>query len=275
MSRPKSEPTGDTPALRLLHLLETIAKRDRYVTLPDLVEDTGIPKPTVHRMLQQLESSGMLQREGDTRHYGTGLRLRRLAENVLLNSTLHGGRHTVLSQLAAEIGESCNITALSGDQVLYLDRVETTAPLRFYLHPGSRVPVHCSASGKLFLSQMSENQRRRLLSHSPLERFTDRTLISPEALSAELERIAEQGYAMDNEEFLPALRCIAVTIPRENGRSNLAIAVQAPITRFTPERARSLLPTLHRAARAIAVIDTGSETPAVHDADPTGSSHQP
>lgn len=249
----------DTPTLRLLGLLEVIADNDHLVTLPELVDQTGLPKPTVHRMLQQLEGAGMLHRDGDTRHYSTGLRLRRLAESLLMNSSIHGGRHAVLTQLVSEIGESCNITALSGNQVLYLDRVETTAPLRFYLHPGSRVPVHCSASGKLFLSQMSETQRRRLLDNSPLERFTDNTLTTPQAVEAELDRIRRDGHALDNEEFLPDLLCIAVPVPRAKGRSNLAVAVQAPITRLSASRALSLLPVLNEAAASIAAIDTDAD----------------
>lgn len=263
---------ADTPTLRLLGLLEVIAGQDRQVTLPELVAQTGMPKPTVHRMLQQLENAGMLQRDGDNRHYSTGLRLRDLAENLLMNSTIHGGRHAVLSDLVGDIGESCNITALSGNQVLYLDRVETTAPLRFYLHPGSRVPVHCSASGKLFLSQMSETQRQRLLTHSPLERFTDNTLTSAAALAPDLRCIRDHGYALDNEEFLPDLLCIAVPVPRAAGRSNLAIAVQAPITRLGPERAISLLPRLHQAADAIAAIDVeaGMSTTGAGQSDAQG-----
>ena len=146
---------GDTPMLRLVALLERVASKDQLFSLQALVDDTGLPKPTLHRMLQQLEGAGLLRREGDGRHYGTGVRLRRLAENLLLNDTLHGARHAVLRHLVDEVGESCNITALSGSEVIYLDRVETPAPLRFYLHPGSRVPVHCSASGKVFLAQMS------------------------------------------------------------------------------------------------------------------------
>jgi DNA-binding IclR family transcriptional regulator len=248
---------GNTPTLRLLGLLEVIAQRDRLITPQELIEETGLPKPTVHRMLQQLEAASILQRNGDNRHYSTGLRLRRLAENLLMNSTIHGGRHAVLSRLVAEIGESCNITALSGNQVLYLDRVETTAPLRFYLHPGSRVPVHCSATGKLFLSQMSPAQRRRLLAHSPLERFTDNTLTSPAALEAEIERIRCDGFAIDNEESLPDLLCVAVIVPSATGRSNLSVAAQAPITRLAPDKATSLLPALREAAHAIAAIDDG------------------
>lgn len=258
MTMPKSEITkldGDTPAQRLLALLEVIAEKDQFFTLQSLVEETGLPKPTLHRMLQQLEGSGMLQREADNRHYSKGSRLRRLAESLLLNDTIHGARHAVLSQLVEEVGESCNITALSGGEVLYLDRVETSAPLRFYLHPGSRVPVHCSASGKLFLAQMSPAQRRRLLDEMPLKAFTRNTLTDLAALESEIETVREQGYAFDDEEFLPGLLCIAVLAPSPKGRSNLGIAIQAPIMRMTQDKALEYLPALERAAKAIALID--------------------
>ncbi len=246
---------GNTPTLRLFGLLEVIAQKDQFVSLQGLVEETGLPKPTLHRMLQQLESAGMLQRDGDGRHYSTGLRLQRLAETLLLNNTVHGARHAVLRRLVDEVGESCNITALSGAEVLYLDRVETPAPLRFYLHPGSRVPAHCSASGKLFLSQMSASQRRRLLEHVPLERYTGNTIIDPEALEAEIERVRNDGYAFDAEEFLPGLLCLAVLVPRAGGRSNNAVAVQAPVIRLPKDKLVGLLPALRRAAEALEKIE--------------------
>ena len=258
VAAPRSQPVevnGDTPAMRLFALLEVIAERDQLVSLQGLVEETGLPKPTLHRMLQQLEAGGLLQREGDGRHYSTGVRLRRLAENLLLNDTWHGARHVVLRALVDEIGESCNLTALSGSEVVYLDRVETPAPLRFYLHPGSRVPVHCSASGKMILSQMTAAQRRRLLAHAPLERFTPATLTDPARIDGELERVRRDGYAIDNEEFLPGLLCLAVLVPAPSGRSNLCVAVQAPSIRLTPKKALTLLPALRRAASAIADID--------------------
>lgn len=246
---------GDTPNLRLFALLEAIAQKDAPFTLQAMVEETGLPKPTMHRMLQQLEGAGILQREGNGRHYGTGQRLMRLAENTLLNSTTHGARHAVLRQLVDEVGESCNITAFSGSEVLYLDRVETAAPLRFYLHPGSRVPAHCSATGKLFLSQMTPSQRRRLLAAVPLEKFTGNTHASYEALEQEIEQVRSQGYAFDNEEFLPGLLCLGVLVPSPQGHSNMGLALQAPVMRFSRERALSFLPTLRRAAEAIARIN--------------------
>lgn len=266
MSRPGNEPDrdpespvrieGDTPAMRLFALLEVIAAHDGFFSLQGLVDQTGLPKPTVHRMLSQLESAGIIQRDGDNRHYATGLRLRTLASNLLLNNTLHGARHQILSRLVADVGESCNITAFTGSDVVYVDRVETDAPLRFTLHPGSRVPVHASATGKLFLAQMSPAQRRRLLSNGPLEQFTENTLITDDAIEQELETVRRNGYALDNEEYLPGLLCVAVLVPAEHGRSNMGVAIQAPIMRLTHDKALHFLPALQRAAQALARADS-------------------
>ncbi|MBB3143100.1 IclR family transcriptional regulator [Halomonas organivorans] len=260
---------GETPAQRLLALLEVIAGKDQFFTLQGMVDETGLPKPTLHRMLQQLESSGMLQREADGRHYSKGSRLRALAENLLLNDTVHGARHSVLADLVEEVGESCNITALSGGEVLYLDRVETSAPLRFYLHPGSRVPVHCSASGKLFLAQMAPAQRRRLLDQAPLKSFTHNTLTDLAALEAEIETVKQQGYAFDDEEFLPGLLCIAVLAPNPEGPSNIGLAIQAPVMRMSRDKILGCLPALRSAADAIAAISREATTDAARMASAT------
>jgi DNA-binding IclR family transcriptional regulator len=261
---------GDTPAIRLFGLLEMISEKDQPFTLQELVEETGLPKPTVHRMLQQLESVGMLQREGDGRHYSTGVRLRNLAMNLLLNNTYHGARHIILRQLMEEVGESCNLTAFSGSEVVYLDRVETAAPLRFYLHPGSRVPAHCSSSGKLFMAQMSPAQRRRLLGDMPLTRYTSNTQCDPVKLDQELEAVRRNGYALDNEEFLPGLVCVAVLVPAASGRSNMALAIQAPVMRLTIERHCSFCrhcSARHRRWRPSKASRSGRRIP-MHDPGP-------
>ncbi len=250
-----AELAGDTPTMRLIALLEVIAAKEERYSLQRLVEETGLPKPTLHRMLQQLEGAGLLQREGDGRQYGTGVRLRRLAENLLLNDSHHGARHAVLRHLVEEVGESCNITALSGSEVIYLDRVETAAPLRFYLHPGSRVPAHCSASGKIFLAQLTPAQRHRLLAHGPLEKYTPKTVTDLARLEREVQRVKKEGYAFDDEEFLPGLLCIAVAVPALAARSNLCVAIQAPVMRASIATARRWLPALQRAAASLAAID--------------------
>jgi IclR family acetate operon transcriptional repressor len=246
---------NDKPTMRQFALLEALAKMDRFATLQTLVEETGLPKPTVHRMLQQLEMAGMVQRDGDGRQYTTGLRLRQLAETVLLNNTVHGARHLVLRRLVEEVGETCNLTAFNGSEVVYLDRVETPAPLRFYLQAGSVVPAHCSATGKLFLAQMTPSQRRRLLGQVSLERFTPKTITDMDAIEAEIAIVKRDGVGYDREEYLPGLICVAVLVPSTNRTSNLGLAIQAPSMRLTPQRVEAAIPALQRAASALQTIE--------------------
>lgn len=246
---------GETPALRLVALLEFITTRDQLFTLQSLVDQTRIPKPTMHRMLQQLESADLLMRLSDGKHYGTGSRMRRFAEDVLLNDARHGARHSVLRQLAQAVGESCNITALSGNEVIYLDRVETTEPLRIHLGPGSRVPAHASASGKMIMSQFGPTQRRRILPEGVLQACTRHTATDTVLLENELHQVRERGYALDREEFLDGLVCIAVLVPNESGRSNMCLAIQAPIIRKTIDDLTNLLPSIREAAKTLGGID--------------------
>ncbi|CAB4905467.1 MAG: IclR family transcriptional regulator [Actinobacteria bacterium] len=250
--------TGSSPVLRMFSLLELIASKDNFVSLQMLASETGLPKPTLHRMLTNFVAEGMLVRQTDKRLYGTGPRLRAFAETLLMNATQHGARHNVLRSLVQEIGETCNITTLSGDEVLYLDRVETQEPLRFHLGPGSRVPIHCSASGKLLLGQLAITTRRKLLTHAPLERFTDSTITDFDELENEVTLSVKRGWAIDNEEFIHGLVCFAVLVPGPKGRSSQCVAIQGPSLRISASDPDRILPALRRAAEALRDIELES-----------------
>lgn len=240
------------PSLRLFDLRETMCARSQHFSQGEAIETTGWPKPCVHRVLGRLETSGLLARESDGRRYTPPPRLLRLAESTLSASTQHGVRHGVLRQLAADIGESCNLTALSGAEVIYLDRAESAFPLCMELRPGTRVPIHCSASGKLFLAHLSSARRAAILDGLPLTRHTATTLADRAALEAELEQILRQGYSTDAEEFVDGLVCVAVLVIAGGRRQvRSAVALQAPVPRMPLARALQLVPRLGEAAQAL------------------------
>ena len=242
-----------TPGLRLMDLLERLVREGRPLSLPEAVAACGWPKPTVHRMLVQLEAGGWLQREPDGRRYALAPRLLRLSEDTLGASTQHGVRHAVLRQLVTELGESCNLTALSGAEVVYLDRVESAFPLRLELRPGTRVPLHCSASGKLFLAHRSARERQALLDGLVLSRHTATTLTTRAALDHEFDAIRRQGYALDAEEFVDGLVCIAVPVRAPGERAvRCALALQAPAARVALDQLPGFLGRLNAAAVAVA-----------------------
>jgi len=250
--------SGSSPAARMFSLLEFIAGKDDFVSLQMLARETGLPKPTLHRMLNNFVQDGLLVRQTDRRLYGTSPRLRAFAETLLMNATQTGARHAVLRALVQELGETCNITTLSGDEVLYLDRVETQEPLRFHLGAGSRVPIHCSASGKLLAGQLSEATRRKLLEHAPLEQFTDATITAFDRLEEEILLSRARGYGLDDGEFIHGLVCFAVLVPGSRGRSGQCVAVQGPSMRMTSDDADRFLPALRRAADVLSEIEDES-----------------
>lgn len=190
-------------------------------------------------------------RELGGKRYVAGPRLARLAVKTLENSTQRGLRHAILQALVNDIRETCNITILDGNELVYLDRVEADWSLRITLQPGSRVPLHCTASGKLFLSLMPVAQSKCLITVAPLKRFTDNTITNPERLAKELARIRSEMVGVDDEEFLTGLIALALPVLNKAGRICATVAVHAPTARMTLDQARQHLPALKRAARAL------------------------
>jgi DNA-binding IclR family transcriptional regulator len=241
--------------LKPLTLLEHVAAMDRAPTLADIAMSTLLPKPTLHRWLAMLESAGLLQRTPDARRYELAARASQFAFAILSNRPGAALRHDILQRVVKEVGESCNLTVLHGTQVVYLDRVESMWPLRITFQSGSKVPAHCSASGKLFLALMPPAKRNLVLQALSFERFTANTLVNKTVLGDQLRTIRRQHYALDREEYLPGLVCLAVPIYRGEGRSRkcvASLALQAPVARLPYENLPSKLPVLQDAARSLA-----------------------
>lgn len=243
--------TSQSACLRGLEILEAVTRSPQPLSLEAIASATGIPKPTAHRMVGLLVEAGALLREAHAKTYSAGPRLNELALNTLLNSSLRSARQAVLRSLVDQIGETCNFTTLDSNDVVYIDRVETNWPLRLHLQPGSRVPIHCTSSGKLFLSQMPQRQRQHLIYGAPLKRYTTKTITDPKRLEAEVLRIRKSQVSTDDEGFLNGLISVAVPVFDEHKRMIGGIAVHAPSARLTLKRALTQVPLLRRAAAEI------------------------
>ena len=249
------------PLLRAFALLEHIARAHGAVSLQEITEAAGLPKPTVYRMLGVLEDAGLLAREPDGRRVVTGPRLARFALDVLLNESVRAPRHAILKRLAEDVGETVNLTMLDRGEVVYLDRVESAWPLRMTLQPGSRVPLHCTASGKLLLALLPPVRRRRIVSELALTRYTDNTIVDSRRFDAELNAIRRAGLATDNQEYLAGLVCVAVPVITATGRTAACVAVHAPMARMPLARALAHVPALRRAADALGATFEDEATP--------------
>ncbi|MCP5448474.1 MAG: IclR family transcriptional regulator [Chromatiaceae bacterium] len=238
--------------LRGFTVIEKIVQAQRPISAAALIDALNLPKPSVHRILQQLEEEGLIQREPVNRRYIPGFRLQALVAGVVSHQVLGAPRHAILQTLSDEIGETCNCSMLDGDRIVYFDQVETDRSFRIQLPLGSRLPLHCTASGKLLLAYMEPRQCHRLINAAPLQRKTDRTITDPELLVEELKRIADDGVGIDDEEQLAGVVAVAVPVFNLRNQVCFTIAVHAPKVRKPLAELRQYIPSLKRAAGAMA-----------------------
>ena len=250
MAEPDEESKGSR-STRVLKVIEAVVAAGQPMSVTEIGEVTGLPRASLHRIVGLLEREGYLQSGPRGRGLEQGARLTRLARSALAATSERGFRHSVLAALSREIGETCNISVPDGDAMVYLDRVETEWPLRHRLPIGTRVPLHCTAGGKLYLSRLTEANLERLLAVLPLKRHTERTITGPEALLDNLAAIRRESVGTDDEEFIEGMVAVAVPIIDAEGRMVAALAFHAPKVRMDLGAARNALPRLRAAARAL------------------------
>ena len=256
---------GSTPketipsTFRLLILLEELSAVGVPVTPTELNKKVGLPKPTIHRLFAQLEAEGFVQREIDGIRYSPGFRLRKMTAGVLSSLRIRTARITILTRLAEEIGETCNISLPDRDQMIYLERVETKWPLRIQLPIGTKVPLHCTASGKLFLASLSERQLASFLKTNALPAETRNTITEPDRLKEEIAATHANGFATDDQEFVEGMIAVGVPIMESNMRLLSTLSIHAPIQRLTLKAALVHLPLLHKAAKDLSEVALGSD----------------
>jgi len=243
--------------LRLLMVMEEVARRGVAVKPVDLIDALGLPKPTVHRLLQTAEAEGFLQRDLDGRSYGPGPRLRALAVSTMSSEHLRTARLTILRGVAEQIGETCNLATPDREGMTYLDRVETAWPLRIQLPIGTQVPFHCTASGKMYLSTLRAHVLRSILTARPLEKRTEATLTDIDKIGAELDLTRQRGYSTDDQEFMAGMTALAVPILDGQGKLLATLSAHAPMQRRTLGQLMGYLPALRRGAQALTELHSG------------------
>ena len=242
--------TGD----RLLRTLEAIADAERPLALAEIADALELPKATAHRLINLLEDRGFATRDPAEGRYVAGPVMHRLTRRLMQNRPLAAVRHTILEGMAAEVGEACNIVVLDGDGPLYIDRVDTAWPLRLQFEVGSRVPIHCTATGKLLLALQPARVRERIIRHAGLRAMTARTITDAAELEQALSRVRREQVATDDQEFLDEMVAIAVPIPAPEGPAIAALSVHAPVFRRSLEDLRAFLPQLRATAADLAGV---------------------
>ncbi|MEP2641802.1 IclR family transcriptional regulator [Roseobacter sp.] len=246
---------GQIPTnLRLLVLLEEVAKAGVPVTPTALKDVLNLPKPTLHRLFNTAEAEGFLQKDIDGRSYGPGPRLRQLSLRTASSQRMRTVRLAILRSVADKIGETCNIATPDRDGMTYLDRVETHWPLRIQLPIGTQVPFYCTASGKMYLSSLRPAYLERYLAATTFDPRAPGTIVDKTALKAEIDATRKRGYATDDQEFMDDMAAIAVPILDDQDRLVSTLSVHAPLQRHDLTSLRQHVGDLQTAAQELSIL---------------------
>jgi IclR family transcriptional regulator, acetate operon repressor len=240
--------TGGVQSIeRAFDLLELLADAGGTLGLSELAAASGLPLPTIHRLMRTLVNRGYVRQE-PSRRYTLGSRLIRLGET---SSRLLGAwLQPYLVQLVGLTGETANLALLDGDEVVYVAQAPSPHQMRMFTEPGRRVRPHCTAVGKALLSQLAPADVRVILARTGMPSITPTTITDPEVLLAHLEVIRRQGFAVDEGEQEVGVRCFAVAVPDAPNR--IAISSSGPQARMGDDAAARIVPALKRIADDIA-----------------------
>lgn len=212
---------GDNTALRVLRVLEAVGQPGGPHRLGGVAVETGLAKPTVHRILRTLTESGYVIADGSGT-YGPGPRA--YALSAVFAASRHTDTDSILQQFQSEVDQTVHIALRSGQRAVYVRKIDSAGPYQMASRIGGQLPLHCTAIGKAILAHSEEEEVNAALENE-LPRRTPGTITDPPALTAELARVRERGYAVDDEENEPTIRCLAAPLLDRTGHAVGGISI--------------------------------------------------
>lgn len=246
-----------TAISKVAAVVEALASERR---IADIGKVTELPVSTVHRILRELVDLGWARDDGE-RGYLLGARLLSLAGQASNRNTLLRIAHPILRDLGARTGHTVHFALLSGDEAVYIDKIEGRGSYHMRSRIGLAIPLHCTAIGKAILSAMSKEARRATLDRTGAARRTHRTITEPAALAEHLAGVRKKGFAVDDEENELHTRCIGTAVIDHRGIPLGGISISAlafELDRDCVERLAPLVMASGAAvSRAIGAVDGG------------------
>jgi len=235
---------------RSLDILSCFSQSEPVLSLTEIAGRVKMPKSTVHRLLATLESKRFIKRDEATGLYHLGLLFIEMAALVLQDLDLERWARPYLQRLCAECGETVDLAVLDGEQVIYLQVVESPQRVKLAAAMGQRLPAFCTASGKAFMAYLPDEQVNKILS-TGLTRYTDNTRVSLADLRDELHRTRQQGFAISEQEYEKDINAVAAPILNDDGYPLMVIAIVGPSFRLSRERMMLLGQSIQATTEAI------------------------
>ncbi len=220
-------------AERVLEIIEALSTEVDGMTFSLLQHALGIPKSSLHALLDVLTSRSYLEYDSDTRRYTLGIRVWESGQAYQSRHNLLREALPIMERIVAAINETIQLATLDGTENVYLAKVDSSQPLRLQSEVGKRLSAHATALGKMLLSQLPDEEVRTRFGSGPPARLSPNTITTMDELLHELALTRERGFSVDNQEYTPGLCCLAVPIYNHQQRMIAAMSVSIPTMRAT------------------------------------------
>jgi len=219
---------------RAMAIIETLDKY-RELGVTEIAEKLGLERSTVHRILSTLKALGYINQNPTNHKYSNSFRFFEIGNNVIQSLGFRRQALPFMQELSTKSNEAVNLAVLDGKYVIYIDKIESPATIKVDLPVGKRMPAYCTGLGKVLLAHLPEMTVRELFEDEPLIRYTKNTITDIDELCQHLAKIREQGYAVDNEEYVEGLLCIAAPIWGHTKNVVAALSVALPKFRYSDD----------------------------------------
>ncbi len=245
--------SGTQSIERAIALLECVGASERPLGLSEIAREVGLTPSTTHRLLRALIVAGYVEQEPMGEQYRLGMGIAVLGQRAIEHAGYHVAR-PVLDELSERTGESVSLGIRRANEVVVIERATSASPLRFDHPTGAEIAMHASAMGKVLLAFSAGPLEREIAALVTFDRFTDRTITSPDDVAAELATIRDRGWATNIEERHVGVCGVAAPVRTRRGSAHAAIGVQGPSVRLTGARLAELAPLVVAAADEVAAL---------------------
>jgi IclR family transcriptional regulator, KDG regulon repressor len=240
------EPRAVRSVSRAIGILRLLAKEER-LTSAEVSKLTGFPKSSVHEILITLNEERLIIRNSETGKYSLGIGLFELGDAARKELEVRAVAEPHLRALNQKLDETVQLSIVDDNEVLFLDAFESTKRLRTYSVIGVRSPAYCSSAGKCILAFSEQKVIDTYLKEVRLDRFTSKTIADADDFRAELKKVKEQGFAIDDIEHEEDVRCVGAPVFNHNKQAVAAVSITAPSGRLriakVPAYAKAVMAT--------------------------------
>lgn len=213
-------------------VIDLLAAADAPLSISVIAKELSMAKSTLHGIVSTLVDIGYLQQVSESGKYQLGIRLFEIGSSISKKWNEQKIAYPYIQKLVEQTGETVHMAIFSNGEVLYTNKHESGSSIRIVTETGTKLPAHCTGVGKALLSGLSRHDLKQTVEKKGLKQYTPNTITTFSRLKEEMNTIREVGYAVDNEEFVEGLKCVAAPVFNHIGKVTATLSISGPVSRM-------------------------------------------